>query len=63
MTFSADAGVLQSGKLLKAKFKISDKVLEELCFPARTRLQCKDINQAALDYAYGIASNVARNRS
>ena len=48
--------------MIKSKFKVEDAVLEALCFPPRDRKQCRDINQEALDYAYSIASDVAKAR-
>ena len=59
---SADAGQLQSCNVIKAKFKQSDAVLDALCFPERPTSQCKDVNQASIDFAYGIASDVAKAR-
>ena len=57
-----DTGVLQSASVVKAKFKLEDVVLEGLCFEPRERSQCKDVNQAAIDYALEIADEDTKTR-
>lgn len=61
-TSLADADTLNSASVIKAKFKLEDVVREALCLPAAERKQCKDVNMAAFDIAFQLATEEARER-
>ena len=58
----ADANILYSASVIKAKFKIEDVVRESLCLPEIPRRQCMDVNIAAFDLALSLATEEARER-
>lgn len=61
-TSIADADILYSAKVIKAKFKLEDVVREVLCLPLQPRKQCMDVNIKAFDTALALATEEAKNR-
>jgi len=58
----ADADILISAKVIKAKFKLEDVVRETLCLDEVPRRQCMDINIQAFQTALELATDEARER-
>ena len=58
-----DFGGLISADVTKAKFKLEDVILDNVCSESPVvRNQCRDVNVKAFELALSIASEEARNR-